>query len=508
VTGRHHVELISGNLAHTLAVLAHKRGWGPTPAYLGDGAGNGAVTTYAQLFDRVRAYAAMLAGVAGAEAAGPGRRVLLALDDHRDGVAAFLAVLHVGAVAVLVSPRLPRQELADLARRTVPAAVLCEPDLTSALAGWTLMPHGDTRASVDAVAPYDCPPSHPAYIQFTSGTTGGPKPCVHTHGDPLVFQAAFGRPVLNLRPGDVTLSVSKMYFAYGLGNSIFYPLLAGATAVLETRPPTPQAIAAAIHRHGVQILFAVPSFYARMLADPAASAALASLRTVVSAGEPLPSAVERRLARPTGTAGPFVANGIGSTEVGQTFASNSPAAHRFGTVGRALPPYQICVVDEQGMPVPAGARGELQVRGPSVRPGGTPAHHLGAAERWHPTGDAAVLDPDGYLRVLGRTDDIEIVGGINVDPTEVEDLIRDHPAVADVAVCATTDASGRSRLVGFVVYTEAGAASAGTEVLAGLRGRLAAFKIPRELVAVAELPRTPNGKLRRGAVRAAAAGRQ
>jgi acyl-coenzyme A synthetase/AMP-(fatty) acid ligase len=350
-----------------------------------------------------------------------------------------------------------------------------------------------------------CSQSQLAYALFTSGTTGEPRLCFHAHADSLVYDHTFGKAALALRPGDVTLSVSKTHFAYGLGNSVFYPLLSGATAILEPAAPTADGVLASVTRFGVDVLFAVPSFYARLLAHPEAEA-LSSVAIAVCAGEVLPRSVEERV---DALDGPILLNGIGSTEMGQTFASNVPGSRRFGTVGRALPPYRIRVVDGAGDDLAPGCEGRLIVRGTTLAFPCASAHEYRAAPTglWYPTGDLAALDDDGYLRIPGRLDDVEIVGGINVHPSEIEDLFSRHAMVRDVAVCATRDSRGVSRLVAYVVPADDSGdrRTLEADLLASARGRMAPYKIPRGIVFVPELPRTFTGKLRRRALREAAA---
>jgi 4-hydroxybenzoate adenylyltransferase len=490
----------TGNLAVTLERLAWQRGWAANPAYLVDDQHY----SYAEVYRGAWA----TAGVLAAEGVGPGDRVLIVLPDGIDFVWSFLATVYLGAVAVLANPRLPAHELAAAAERTDPALVVGDAVTLAAFEPLPVldparMARGWGRAP--AVAAHASSPSDPAYALFTSGTTGEPKLCFHSHADALVYQDAFGGPALALRPGDVTLSVSKAYFAYGLGNSLFYPLASGAAAVLEPAPPAAGAVLASIARFGVSVLFAVPSFYARLLAHPQVEW-LASVGIAVCAGEVLPGAVEQRM---DALGGPVLLNGIGSTEVGQTFASSTRGARRPGSVGRALPPYQVKVVNEAGECVPAGTEGRLMVAGPTIAlPCRTAAGYRAASPgAWHSTGDLATLDGEGFLYVSGRHDDIQIVGGINVHPAEIEDVLASHPLVRDVAVCATTDPRGVSRLVAYVVAAPGGADTLALEadLLVRARDRLAAFKVPRGVVFVPELPRTFTGKLRRRLLKDAAA---
>jgi fatty-acyl-CoA synthase/fatty acid CoA ligase FadD22 len=256
--------------------------------------------------------------------------------------------------------------------------------------------------------------------------------------------------------------VSKLYFAYGLGNSLFFPLLAGCRAVLHAGHPRPPDVAALVERHGVTVLFSVPTFYAHLVAGGRREA-LRSVRVAVSAGEALGVELASRARAFLGCP---ILDGLGSTEVGQTFASNTLEECRDGTVGRPLPPYRARIDD-----------GVLWVSGPTLP--------LGHAGDWLCTGDQAFLDDDGFLHLQGRTDDIEQVGGISVVPMEIEEVLCRHPAVTEVAVAGVVGADGASQLEAFVV-TGLGAPPANV--------------VQAELVALAR-PRTPTGKLRRFVLR-------
>ncbi|MGW5456694.1 AMP-binding protein [Nocardia sp. NPDC003979] len=487
---RHHT-----NLAVALATLAAQHGWLDRPAIIA----SGHTRSYAEVFAMTQTYAA------GLNAAGvrSGDRILILMPDGFDCVTTLLGAMWIGAVPVLGNPRLPRQELSRLVHRAEPTVAVCADETAQVLPGVRqLLPEHLSASSQTTPPPETIVDGQPGYGLFTSGTTGDPKLCLHSHADPLVHNRAYGKPVLGLSPGDTVHSVSKLNFAYGLGNSVWFPLLNGATAILEATHPTAERVLDIISAHQVDILFAVPSFYAKLLAHPD-SAALAQLRIAVSAGEVLPPAIERRI---MALNGPVLLNSIGSTEVGQAFASNSPRAHKFGSVGRALPPYQVRVVDRAREQVPAEVEGSLEVAGPTMAQGLRSIGVPGPPSLWHPTGDVAIVDADGYLTVMGRVDDVEIVGGINVHPTEIEQALLDFPTISDVAVCAVTDESGISRLVAYVVSaTPPGElAELTTRIQNDLRHRIAGFKVPHTVVVVAEVPRTDTGKLRRNVLRAAA----
>ena len=484
---------MTANFAAVVERRAAVGGWGTDVAFL---AGD-RVLTHGDVHDGGARAASLLA----AHGVGPGDRVLLALPDGPEFVWAFLGALRLGAVAVPVNPRLAAAEHRAVAADAGARVVLCGADLAPRFDGRPVV-----GAEGMAAALAGCPArpaaevarSDPAYAQYTSGTTGSPKAAVHAHGDPLVYFDAFAGPAIALGRDDVVLSVSKLYFAYGLGNSLFFPLLAGCRAVLHADHPRAADVADLVRRHRVTVLFSVPTFYARLVAAaelaPAASGAWASLRVAVSAGEtlgvPLAARARALLACP-------LLDGLGSTEVGQTFASNTLAQGREGTVGRALPPYRVDVRDARGRSLPPGQVGALWVAGPTL-----PLWPAGRPE-WLGTGDRAELDDDGFVRLEGRWDDLEQVGGIPVWPHEVEAVLYRHPAVAEVAVAAVVGPDGASGLRAFVVPAPGAGPEevVGPELVAMARAELSPFKVPGRVAFVGALPRTPTGKLRRFVLR-------
>jgi 4-hydroxybenzoate adenylyltransferase len=483
---------VTANLAGVLEARAVAGGWGGDVAYL---AGD-RVFTHAEVHEGAARTASLLASTG----VGPGDRVLLALPDGLAFAWAFLGAVRLGAIAGPVNPRLTPADHGAAAEGAEARLVVCAAALAGRFADRPVVAGEDLEAAIAGRPP--SPPAEvgaadPAYAQYTSGTTGAPKAAVHAHGHPLVYFEAFARQAILLRPADVVLSVSKLYFAYGLGNSLFFPLLAGCRAVLHADHPRPDDIAALVRGHGVTVLFGVPTFYAHLVAGGQADA-FGSLRVAVSAGEALGVALAERSRALLGCP---ILDGIGSTEVGQTFASNTLACWRDGTVGQALPPYRVRVCDEGGDDLPPGEVGALWVAGPTLLLG-----YLGGGPRrddWLRTGDRALLDAEGFLHLRGRIDDIEQVGGISVSPLEVEAVLARHPGVTEVAVAAVLDAEGASRLLAFVV-PGSGAPSAPeleAELLALARDELAPFKVPRSVHLVAALPRTPTGKLRRYVLR-------
>ncbi|MDO0912324.1 benzoate-CoA ligase family protein [Streptomyces sp. DT2A-34] len=493
-----------GNLAAHLAALAERRGWTDRAA-LHQGH---RTWTHGEVHDLAARAATVLAG----HGVRPGDRVLLALPDSVAWVTAFLATARLGAVAVLVNPELPAADHAFMAEDT--GAVLCVtgpgPEDRDGdgdrFGGLARLGADQLMALIPAAEPAAARPVHahtPLYVQYTSGTTGRPKGVVHRHGDPKTYHDLIGRRVLRITQDDVTLSVSKLYFAYGFGNAFVFPLFSGSSAVLVGRRPTPAAVDELVARYRVTVLYSVPSAYAALVADRGSGheACFASVRAAVTAGEGMPEGLARQV---TELLGAPVLEQIGSTEAGHAFCANSFQHNHPGTVGRPVPGFEVELRDRDGHPVPDGTEGEMWVRGPTVTPG-----YLNRPEEtartlvggWLATRDRARREPDGTYRHLGRADDMEMVGGITVSPLEVEAVLRRHPAVKEVAVAALTDARGVSRLRAFVVPVPPVRAGLEDELLGLAHERLAAFKVPRSASFVASLPHTATGKLRRHLVR-------
>lgn len=492
--------MTAANLAGVLEARAVEGGWSGDVAFVvGD-----RVFTHARVHDGASRAASLLAGL-GAER---GDRVLVVLPDGVEFAWVFLGAIRLGAVAVPVNPRLTVADHRHAATDSGARIVVCGEDVADRFPGRVVVPVEGLESALAARPPHppvDVAAGEGAYAQYTSGTTGAPKAALHAHGHPLVYFEAFARQAIAIDRGDVALSVSKLYFAYGLGNSLFFPLLAGCRAVLHPGHPRSDDVAELVRRHGVTVLFSVPSFYAHLVAG-GRSEAFGSVRVAVSAGEALGVALAERTRAFLGCP---VLDGIGSTEVGQTFASNTLARWCDGTVGQALAPYGVSVRDERGRALPAGEVGALWVRGPTVlleylgQPEATAAVRRG---EWLCTGDRAELDPDGFVRLHGRSDDVELVGGMCVSPVEIEAVLSRHPAVTEIAVAGVVGPDGGSRLVAFVVPAP-GAGPAETvraELVALARAELAPFKVPRSVAFVEALPRTPTGKLRRFVLRTGA----
>ncbi|WP_046727345.1 AMP-binding protein [Streptomyces humi] len=489
----------TANLAARLTDRAERYGWDGRPAFHQ----GHRVFTHGEVHE----LGARTATVLAEHGVGPGDRVVLALPDSIAWVVAFLALARLGAVAVPVNPELPAADHAFMAADTEAVLCLTGPGLDDRFARRVRLGADQLLALASAAGPAPAHPvdaDTPLYVQYTSGTTGRPKGVVHTHADPTAYHDLIGRRLLGVTADDVTLSVSRLYFAYGFGNAFAFPLFSGSSAVLTDRRPGPAAVDELVARHRVTLVYSVPSAYAALVADRGSGhqACFASVRAAVSAGEGLPAGLGERVSELLGA--PLLEQ-IGSTEAGHAFCANSLAHNHPGTVGRPVPGFEVELRDRDGRPVPDGHEGELWVRGPTVTPG-----YLNRPEDtartlvggWLATHDRAVREPDGAYRHLGRTDDMEMVGGITVSPLEVEAVLRTHPGVREVAVAAVPDGSGAGRLRAFVVPAATPAPDGlQEELLALARQRLAAFKVPRSVSLLPSLPRTSSGKLRRHLVR-------
>jgi benzoate-CoA ligase len=340
---------------------------------------------------------------------------------------------------------------------------------------------------------------------YTSGSTGQPKGAVHIQSDLRLTDDLYGGPIVGLTESDLCYSVAKLFFAYGLGNALTFPLSAGATTVLMPERPTPDSVAALLRQHPVTVLFAVPTFYAAFLASPAApQKSEVKLRSCVSAGEALPPDVGRRWSERYGA---DILDGLGSTEMLHIFLSNRPGDVKYGTSGKPVPGYEVRLVDEEGRPVKPGEMGELQVRGPTsaiMYWNNREQSRTTFLGEWTRSGDKYVQDEDGYYVYCGRRDDMLKVGGIYVSPFEVEGALSTHPDVLEVAVVAWCDEEQLVKPKAFVVLKSACQPS---DALArGLqehcKSKLAPYKYPRWIEFRSDLPKTATGKIQRFKLRA------
>jgi benzoate-CoA ligase family protein len=432
----------------------------------------------------------------------------------------ILGAMRLGAVPVPVSTMVTGAELAavlvDSRARALCASMEFFDAVTIAVASAPevecVILDGTGELSGVAVAPWralrgDPIPAHrtwadsPALWLYTSGTTGKPKGAMHRHGSVRDVAELYGAGVLGVGPDDRCLSVPKLFFAYGLGNSAFFPLAAGATAILERGRPTPPTIAALAAATAPTLFFGVPTFYSALLNSDVPDDSFSSVRQGISAGEPLPPVLFHRFRERFGVE---VLDGLGSTEALHIFLSNRPGRARPGSSGTPVDGYRVELRDEHGAPIEeAGQPGDLFLSGPSVATGywcRTEITRQVFQGEWLRTGDTYVRNEDGTYTCLGRSNDMLKAGGIWVSPAEVEERLLQHPDVAEVAVVAATDESGLDKPIACVVPV-AGRTLDPVALVQWCRDGLSAYKRPRAVVRMTELPKTATGKIRRNVLR-------
>jgi benzoate-CoA ligase family protein len=479
--------------------------------------------SYAQLADRVRRTAA------GLRAAGvqPEQRIMMVMADSPHFAVVYLAAMRVGAIPVPVSTMLRADGIAELLRdararflavtsefaAVAEPAAAAAPELTGVLADFP-MPSpvpvhllDELAASAPDDVVYDTTADSPAFWLYTSGTTGTPKGAMHRHGSVPVVCETYGRQVLGITPEDRCLSAAKAFFAYGLGNSLLFPLSAGAASVLLPPASRPDLIAETAVKYGATLFFGGPTFFANMLRAGLAPDALGPVRLAASAGEPLPAALYERW---RGHFGVDIIDGIGMTEMLHIFLSNVPGAVKPGTTGVPVPGYDLKLVDEEtGREIrEPGVPGTLFVRGASTATGywaRYDASRLVFQGQWLRTGDTYVRDSAGCYECLGRTGDMIKASGIWVSPMEVEARLLAHPAVAQAVVVAAPDADLLEKPVAYVVLAP-GAAVTEAELIEHCRAGLPSVKRPRAVVFTDGFPTTATGKIRRAELRTMAAG--
>lgn len=462
--------------------------------------------TYADLQARANRIANVLVREMGLV---PGNRVLLSAPNNPMLAACWFAVIKAGGIAVATMPLLRAKELTAIIDKARISHALCDPRLADEVrAAAQAMPvltqvrffdeleaamasQSDQFDNVDTAADDTC------LLAFTSGTTGVPKATMHFHRDVMAACACWPKHVLRPQPDDVFIGSPPLAFTFGLGGLLLFPMSVGASTALLERA-SPEHLVQGIEDHGATILVTAPTSY-RTLAAHGARLRASTLRRCVSAGEALPAATRTLWRDATGIE---LIDGIGATEMLHIFISADEAHARPGATGTAIPGYQACVLDANGQPVPPGTVGGLAVKGPTgCRYLDDPRQANYVQNGWNLTGDAYLMDADGYFVYQARTDDMIISAGYNIASPEVEGALLAHPAVAECGVIGVPDAE-RGQIVKAFIVLRAGAGYSPDAALVKtlqdfVKQTIAPYKYPRAIQFVTELPRTGTGKLQR-----------
>jgi len=473
--------------------------------------------SYGQLSENIRRFASGLQGLGLKRE----ERVLLLMQDSADWVVAFLGSLYAGVVPVAVNTLLTAEDYAFMLSNSRAQAALVSGALLPTLQSAMSITPTEVRQVVvsrpnapvqdgqvdmadflaqreGALAPARTMADEPAFWLYSSGSTGKPKGTVHSQGNLYWTAELYGKAVLNLREDDIVFSAAKLFFAYGLGNALTFPLSVGATVVLMAERPTPQATFKRLVEQKPTVFYGAPTGYGGMLASPdLPGKAQVALRLCSSAGEALPRDIGERWTQHFGCE---IIDGIGSTEMLHVFLSNRPGDVRYGTTGKAVDGYELELRNEDGTVVTEHDQiGDLYIKGPS-----SALMYWNNREKsrdtfqgaWTKSGDKYARDADGYYTYAGRNDDMLKVSGIYVSPFEVEATLVQHPSILEAAVIGKDDMDGLTKTKAFIVL-KPGQALTEAEVKSFVKERLAPYKYPRFIEFVPELPKTATGKIQR-----------
>ena len=454
-----------------------------------------------------------------------GDRVLIVMPDSAEFMAAFFGAAKIGAVAVPVNPYARAADYIHYIENSEPRAAIVHsetlgeflpasserPQMPIVVAGQEEIETSGvtcakwsewTAAASERLVSAKTSLNDPAFVLYTSGSGGTPKAAVHRHGDMLVTSRSYAQGVLGLCADDVTFSVSKLFFAYGLGNGMYFPFSAGARTILNPERTKISQVIEFVRRHHPTVFFAVPTVYAAILREAEgknSAADFSSARMCVSAGETLPAEIFVRWKAKFGLE---ILDGIGSTEMLHMFISSRPGKCQPGSCGFPVPGYEARIVDDAGEPLGDGEIGNLWVRGESAFSEYWRIPELTERTKrgdWIVTGDKFTRDSSGYFHYCGRADDMLKVAGMWVSPVEVENALLGHPHVAEAAVVAAIDGQGLTYAVAYVVLRGGleGSKELAAEICEHVKARLVSYKVPREVRFCSELPKTVTGKIQR-----------
>jgi len=471
--------------------------------------------TFAELAERVNRFGS------GLQAIGLGMedRVLIAMLDGIDWPTAFLGSIRAGIIPIAVNTLLTTKDyeymLSDSRAKALIVSEALLPQFAPLIGKLPFLKHvivsgKDAKGNLlfEAVLKRGQPdlPAAPTtrddacFWLYSSGSTGKPKGTVHVHSSMALTAELYAKGVLGMKESDTVFSAAKLYFAYGLGNALSFTLYTGATAVLMAERPTPAAVFKRLIERKPTLFFGVPTLYAGMLASPDfPKKESLSLRSCISAGEALPAQIAKSFKERTGV---DILDGIGSTEMLHIFLSNRPGDIRHGTTGKAVPGYELRLVDERGDPVKQGELGELEISGPT-----SASHYWNNRDKtrstfiggWTKSGDKYSMDADGYYAYGGRSDDMLKVSGIWVSPAEVEAALVAHDAVLEAAVVGHEDEQKLVKPKAYVVLKPGHSASESLKAALQqhVKEKLAPYKYPRWIDFLNELPKTATGKIQR-----------
>ena len=480
--------------------------------------------TYQDLYEGVNRFGNALRGLG----VRMEERVAILLPDTPEWVFAFFGSMKIGAVAVPMNTILLSKDYEYLLNDSRARVLVVDPSLLDRITEirpslryleHILVTGEDVRGHLllkdvlqsasPALEPEDTSKDDAAFWLYSSGTTGFPKGAIHLHHDMIVEADLYARQTLGIEPSDVSFSVAKLFFAYGLGNGLYFPLRVGGTTVLLPGRPMPDVVFGLVDRYQPTVFYSVPTSYAALLhlAEKTKRTSLGRVRMCVSAGEPLPKHIyEKWLER----FGVEILDGIGSTEILHIFISNRPGEVRPGSTGQVVPGYEAKIIDDEGNELGPRQVGTLLIKGDSIAAGYWNKHEQTKGTfqgQWINTHDKFLCDEDGYFWYAGRTDDMIKVSGQAVWPTDVEAVLQQHPAVLESGVASTVDPDGLVKPVAYVVLKDSQDASPelAKELQDFVKKTTAPHKYPRAVIFVDALPKTATGKIKRYQLRERAA---